>query len=155
MKLEVWYNQCPANDLSEGDAPIYLETAEQLTAFLDEIVAASQPGPVWPVIEVSLADDPDSPVIEAGLGPEHGYMIYHNSNDSSLSQGDPTRPGVATYDYMGNPREIPASAEVSAAQIRDGLREFLKDGGKPTTVRAPGRAGDPSPTGAQLDGRRE
>ncbi|WP_236793313.1 Imm1 family immunity protein [Amycolatopsis sp. GM8] len=155
MKLEVWYNQRPANDLSDGDPAIYLETAEQLAAFLDHIVAASQPGPVWPVIEVSLADNPASPVIEAGLGPEHGYMIYHTSNDSGLSQGDPTRPGVATYDYMGNMREIPASAEVPVTQIRDGLREFLQDGRKPTTLRAPDRPGNPRPTGAQPDGRRD
>lgn len=134
MKLEVWYNQRPANDLSEDGAAIYLETAEQLVAFLDQIVAASQPGPIWPVIEVSLADDPASPVIEAGLGPEHGFMIYRASNDSGLSQGDPSQPGVAKYDYMGNPREIPASAEVPVAQIRDGLREFLEDGRKPTIV---------------------
>lgn len=154
MKLEVWYNQRPANDLGDGDPAIYLDTAEQLAAFLDEIVAASQPGPVWPVIEVSLADNPASPVIEAGLGPEHGYMIYHASNGSGLSQGEPSRPGVATYDYMGNQREIPASAEVPVAQIRDGLREFLEDGRKPTTVRAPGRAGNPGSIGAKPDGSR-
>jgi hypothetical protein len=155
VKLEVWYNQRPANDLSEGDPAIYLETAEQLAAFLDHIEAASQPGPVWPVIEVSLADDPASPVIEAGLGPEHGYMIYHASNDSGLSQGDPSRPGVVTYDYMGNQREIPASAEVAVAQIRDGLREFLEDGRKPTTLRAPDRTSNPRPTGTQPDGHQD
>jgi hypothetical protein len=133
MKLEIWYQQDPASDYGAGEPAICLETAAELDNFLDRVLADNRDALVPPMIEVSLADHLDSPVLQVGLAPEHGFIAYL-ADDGGLTRGPAGAPGMVSYDYMGNVSEVPAHAEVSIRLVRQALQEFAEHGTKPAVV---------------------
>lgn len=133
MALEIWYDQQPANDFGAGDPAIVVETAEELDAFVDRVLAAAVGAEVPPMIEVSVKDDFKAPVLEVGLGVEKGF-IHCLSKDGGWSQGDATMTGAATYDYMGQVREVSASSEVPVVRVRECLHRFLDTAADPLHV---------------------
>lgn len=124
MALEIWYDQRPANDFGAGDPAIVVETAEELDALVDRVLAAAVSAEVPPMIEVSVKDDFKAPVLEVGLGQERGF-VHVLSKDGGWSAGDDALTGTASYDYMGQVREVPASSEVPTAVVRECLHRFL------------------------------
>jgi hypothetical protein len=78
VKLEIWYQQQTANDYSEGNPAITVATVEELDAFVDRVVTDSCGGAVPPMIEVAIADGPDSPVMHVGLGRTGSVTVGQN-----------------------------------------------------------------------------
>jgi hypothetical protein len=135
MALEIWYDQEPENDFGPGDPAIVIAEVEDLDAFVDRVLRESAGHVVPPMIQVSVAGHPELGVLEAGLGPERGFVNLL-SGDGGISSGDPSRGGLVLYGYMGTTSEVDATAEIPLEAVRQGLREFLVgDGRKPESLR--------------------
>ncbi len=132
--LEVWYNQRPGDDFAAGDPAVLVTAAEELDALMDRAVAENAPGPVWPVLEISLADDPYALTVEAGLGVERGFLHFTSATEDTWSQGNLAAAGEVTYQFCGQVREVPASVEVPVAQVRHALHQVLTTSTKPEGV---------------------
>jgi hypothetical protein len=52
-----------------------------------------------------------------------------------FSTGDDSLAGEVTYDYMGQARAVPASAEIPLVEVRQWLADFIRTGESSTTVR--------------------
>ncbi|WP_436493494.1 Imm1 family immunity protein [Actinokineospora sp. HUAS TT18] len=135
MALEIWYDQDSANDLGPGDPAIIVNTLTELDAFVDQVIADTRDHVAPPMVEVSVAGDPTSPVLNVGLGQDRGFIFYMTA-DGGWTQGDPTRTDTVTYVYAGSASEIAGSAEIPLPAVRDGLREFMKTGAKPRNIAA-------------------
>lgn len=107
-----------------------VETAEELDALVDRVLADAMGAEVPPMIEVSVKDDFKAPVLEVGLGQEKGF-VHCPSKDGGWPAGDDALTGTTTYDYMGQVREVPASSEAPIALVREPLHRF------PTTTADP------------------
>ncbi|HEY3610879.1 MAG TPA: Imm1 family immunity protein [Pseudonocardiaceae bacterium] len=140
MALEIWYDQEPDNDLGPGDSPVIVRTAAELDIFLDRLLRDTAEHLVPPVIQAAIAGHPECGVMEVGIGQSQGFVNYLAA-DGGITQGDPSRIGAATYDYMGSATEVDASVEIPVGLVRQGLREYLeREGAKPVSL--PWRPGE-------------
>lgn len=134
MSLKIWYDQWPANDLGPGDPAIVVHTVAQLDSFVDRVLREARGRSIPPMIEVSVDGSQELRVLEVGLGPARGFVNFV-ARDGGRTFGDPALTGSVTYDCMGSPTDIDASAEIPLATVRQGLREFLESGGaKPSSL---------------------
>ncbi|MDQ3403249.1 MAG: Imm1 family immunity protein [Actinomycetota bacterium] len=134
VALEVWYNQMPGNDFGEGDSAIIVNTVDELAALIDRVRSESDVVDGGAAIQVAIAGDEDSPVLEVGLGRMKGFITYHSEDGGqTLGDGDPAQ--IVEYTYMGQVTEMSAAVEVSINEVRAGLLEFFETGGKPAIVR--------------------
>ncbi|MEC3980409.1 Imm1 family immunity protein [Amycolatopsis sp. H20-H5] len=125
VTLEVWYNQEPENDFSEGDPAILIHTPDELDALIAQMQADGKGTPVPPMAECSVSGDPMRGVFFLGIGQEKGFVLFMTP-EAAQTEGDETLTGHVTYDYMAHVREIPASYEVPIAEARKVVREFLE-----------------------------
>lgn len=133
VELAVWYDQEPANDLSEGDPAILVRTATELDALLDRVLTETKEHRVGAMIQVGIHGNTGYPVLEVGLGQDKGFISYH-AEDGGSTKGTGSPDSLVEYTYMGNLTEVPADVEVPLDDVRRGLHEFMRTGGRPRTV---------------------
>lgn len=134
VALEIWYDQTPENDLSEGDPAIVATTAAELDQLIDRILAETADHVSPPMIQVALSGVERSPVLEVGLGKEKGFIAFTSREIAGTTNGDGDPNAVVEYVYSGNVSEVPASAEIPMPEVREGLHEFLRTGQRPKIV---------------------
>lgn len=130
MAIEAWYD-------GEADEPIVIRGVGDLDALLDRMAADGLGFAVPPLAELSRQSADGWAVLYVGIDAKHDRgVITHSDRDGSVissnggDQGEPV-----SYDYMGNLRGLPASAEIPLADVRQGVREFVIAGGaRPTSV---------------------
>ncbi|WP_439661620.1 Imm1 family immunity protein [Lentzea sp. HUAS TT2] len=128
--LEIWYDQKPDNDYGPGDPAILVTTHEELTAFIDRVSERSGDQPCPSVVEVSIAEDPYGfPTVNAGIGPDRGYVRVSGADDLRATPGSPDAVGERIYDFQGHETLVPASCEVPLTTVRLVLAAFLDHGG--------------------------
>lgn len=137
VELEVWYDQEPANDLSEGDPAIVVRTSDELDALIDRVLEETKDNRVGAMIQVGIRGNTGYPVLEVGLGREKGFIQYH-ADDGGSTKGSGSADKLAEYVYMGNLSEVSADVEVALDQVRRGLHEFLVIGERPSVVEVAG-----------------
>ncbi|RSM40179.1 hypothetical protein DMA12_27550 [Amycolatopsis balhimycina DSM 5908] len=125
VTLEVWYDQEPENDYSEGDPAILVSTADELDALIQRMQADSKDQPVPPMAECSVSGDPSCGVFYLGVGQEKGLVVFVTPV-AAQTVGDPSLTGEVIYDYMAHVREIPAQYEVPMEQVRAAALAFLE-----------------------------
>lgn len=132
VELEVWYDQAPDNDYSDGDPALIVRTAAEFNALIDRVLAETRGHRCPPMIEVSIKGR-QLPVLEVGLGQERGFITFHsNEGGTTKGEGDPEL--YVEYVQGGNLSEVPASVEVDIHLVRRGLLEFLESGERPSVV---------------------
>ncbi|MGW4591896.1 Imm1 family immunity protein [Amycolatopsis thermoflava] len=125
VTLEVWYNQRPDNDFSEGDPAILIRTPDELDALITQMQQDGKGKPVPPMAECSVSGDPMRGAFYLGVGQDKGFVLFMTPEPAQTT-GDTTLTGEVTYDYMAHLREIPASYEVPIEQVRQAARAFLE-----------------------------
>lgn len=133
VTLEVWYDQEPDNDFSEGDPTILVSTPEDMDALLDRVQRETKDATVPPMLECSVSGDPMRGACNIGVGHDKGFLMFMTP-EPAQTEGDPTLAGEVAYDYMGHLREIPARFEVPMDVVRAGAREFVRTGTFPACV---------------------
>ncbi|WP_158605588.1 Imm1 family immunity protein [Amycolatopsis panacis] len=131
VTLEVWYNQEPDNDYSEGDPAIVIETPEELDALIARVQADTKDVAVPSMVECSVVGDPQRGVFDMGIGQATGFVMFMTS-EPAQTHSDGNSGEYVVYDYMAHVREIPASYEVPMDEVRRVAREFLATGTVPT-----------------------
>ncbi|KFU80772.1 Immunity protein Imm1 [Amycolatopsis lurida] len=134
VALEIWYDQTPDNELSEGDPAIVVTTPSELDQLIERILRETADHVAPPMIQVALAGVERSPVLEVGLGKEKGFIGYTSRTEGGWTVGDGDPDAVVEYIYSGNVSEVPASVEVPMADVRWGVHEFLRTGERPSMV---------------------
>lgn len=130
VTLEVWYNQEPDNDYSEGDPAIIIETPEELDALIARVQADTKGVAVPSMVECSVAGDPKRGVFDMGIGQEKGFVMFMTP-EPVQTQGDGEPGEYVIYDYMAHVREIPANYEVPMDEVCRVAHEFLTTGRVP------------------------
>lgn len=125
VTLEVWYDQEPENDYSEGDPAILVSTADELDVLIQRMQADGKDQPVPPMAECSVSGDSSRGVFYLGVGQEKGFVVFVTPQEAQ-TVGDPSLTGEVTYDYMAHVREIPAQYEVPLEQVRAVALAFLE-----------------------------
>jgi Immunity protein Imm1 len=133
VTLEVWYNQEPENDYSEGGPAILVSTADEMDALIDRVQADTKGAAVPSMLECSVSGDPRSGTFYVGVGQEKGFLMFVLP-EAAQTMGDPTLTGLVVYDYMGHVRKIPASYEVGMDVVREGVREVVSTGRQPVKL---------------------
>jgi hypothetical protein len=134
VALEVWYDQTPENELSEGAPAIIVTTPAELDQLIDRILRETADHVSPAMIQVALSGVERSPVLEVGLGKEKGFIGFTSREDAGMSRGDGSPDVVVEYIYGGNVSEIPASAEVPMGEVRRGVHEFMATGQQPSVI---------------------
>lgn len=112
------------------DAPVIIRTQEELTAFIDQVSAASAGQHVSSMVELSRADDPwGFQIVTAGIGVERGFVQVSGDPEYRTTVGEPDAAGEVVYDYMANATEIPSREEVPLTMVRAILAAYLDHGG--------------------------
>lgn len=135
VTLEVWYDQEPDNDYSEGDPAIIIETPEELDVLIARVQADTKDARVPSMVECAVAGDPKRGVFDMGIGQEKGFVMFMTP-EPVQTQGDGDPGQYVVYDYMAHVREIPASYEVPMDEVRLVAREFLITGKVPADLDA-------------------
>ncbi|MFD9891320.1 Imm1 family immunity protein [Amycolatopsis sp. NPDC059027] len=130
VTLEVWYNQEPDNDYSEGEPAILVTTPEELDALIARVQTDTKDVAVPSMVECSVAGDPKQGVFDMGVGVEKSFVIFM-APDAVRTQGGSTPGEYVAYDYMAHVREIPADCEVPMDEVRRVAGEFLSTGKVP------------------------
>jgi hypothetical protein len=130
VALEVWYDQAPDGDFGEGDSAIVVTTVAELDVLIDRVRNETNIAEGGAAIQVAIAGDEESPVLEVGLGQTKGFITYH-AEDGGQTRGDGDPGRIVEYTYMGQVTEMGADVEVPIEQVRQGLQEFMEKGGKP------------------------
>jgi hypothetical protein len=130
VAIEAWYD-------GEADEPITIRTVEDLDALLDRMVAEALGFVVPPLAELSWQDADGWAVVYVGISAKNDLgVITHSDRDGSVISSNGGDGGDAvSYDYMGNLRDLPDSAEIPLVDVRQAMREFVAaDGARPTSV---------------------
>ncbi|MFD7157982.1 Imm1 family immunity protein [Kribbella sp. WER1] len=122
-----------------GDTPLRIETATELDALIDALLAEPYENSVAALYVEGRLND-------AGV-PDHELLIAVNAEDkvgglrfmgdggTYFSAGQPSRHDEVVYYYMGSDREFPHASEISIDALRDAVKNFLANGGhRPTGV---------------------
>ncbi|WP_434438779.1 Imm1 family immunity protein [Lentzea sp. E54] len=129
--LEIWYDQKPDNDYGPGDPAITVTTQDELSAFIDRVRAQSAVQPCPSLVEISIAEDfYGFPTINAGIGPDRGYVRVSGADELRATQGDPEATGELVYDFQGHETLVPASYEVPLDTVSTVLAAYLDHGGR-------------------------
>ena len=134
VELEIWYDQVAENDYSGGEAAILVSTAGELNALIDRVLAETKDHRCPPMIEVAIRGQ-RLPVLEVGVGPEKGFIVYH-AEDSGTTKGTGDPEQYVEYVSGGSLSEVSAGVEVDLDVVRRGLVEFLETGERPGVVHA-------------------
>ncbi|SHF13031.1 Imm1 family immunity protein [Streptoalloteichus hindustanus] len=126
VALEAWY------DADEG--AVLIRTSDDLDSLLDRMVRDAD-APVPPMAELFYRGSDGWAIAQAGIRATagRGFFAYADP-DGSVMTCDSGAAGSVEYDYMGNVREVPASAEAPIAEGRRAAHEFLRTGSRPTCV---------------------
>ena len=138
VTLEVWYDQEPENDYSEGDPAILVSTADELDALIQRMQVDGKEQPVPPMAECSVSGDPSRGVFHLGVGQEKGFIVFVTPQETQ-TLGDSNLTGEVTYDYMAHAREVPAQYEVPMEQVRAVAVAFLEWEELPPSTYSAGR----------------
>ncbi|MDQ3576638.1 MAG: Imm1 family immunity protein [Actinomycetota bacterium] len=133
VELEIWYDQDTANDFGDGDPAIVVASPEALDTFVDRVLDETKTHTAPPMIEVGIAGNQTAPALHVGLGQERGFIFYM-APDGGWTVGDQNRTDVVTYVYVGNATEITGNTEIPIAEVREGLREFMRTGHRPKII---------------------
>ncbi|CRK60306.1 hypothetical protein [Alloactinosynnema sp. L-07] len=133
VTLEVWYDQEPENDFGPGDPPVIIRTEAELHGFIDRVLDETSTHEAPAMIQAVNADDPQSAVLQVGLGQSLGFIGY-GAADGGWTQGKGSPDVRVEYIYMGNLSEVRASVEVPIEVVRQGLVEFLETGQRPNAI---------------------
>jgi hypothetical protein len=134
VALEVWFDQAPDNDFGPGDPATIVASVDELEAMIAHVLAATATYEVPAMVQANLVDSAGYPVVEAGIGPQRGFIGLMDRTGAYYSVGDVTLRGEVTYDYMGQVRGVPASAEIPLAEVRQWLVDFIATGRPSATV---------------------
>ncbi|GAA2971423.1 Imm1 family immunity protein [Actinokineospora diospyrosa] len=121
----------------EGDDPLILRTADEVTAFLDVVQAGSREHELPLFTQWYLDADPGAVEFGVGVNGDRGALTFSGGNWPGLwfSQGTSSTEGLLSYDYMGHERPVPASSEVPFDDVGRAAVEFLTTGARPTCVK--------------------
>jgi hypothetical protein len=134
VALEVWFDQRPDDALRPGDPAILVADLDGLDALIARVLDASAGYTVPAMFQASIVGTVGYPVLEAGIGARQGFIGYVDGSGAYFSAGDSTRAGEVTYDYMGHPRAVPASAEIPIDRVRQWLADFIVTERPSTTI---------------------
>jgi hypothetical protein len=134
VALEAWYRQIPANDLHPGDPAIAVESPADVTALTLRVIEENRDSAVPPIVQFNSPAPPHLPIIEAGLGVDVGFLSVTDMNGARFTVGDPTATNTVVYDFAGNVREVPASAQVPVSRIVRGLEHLISTGELPPSL---------------------
>lgn len=130
MALEAWYD-------IDDDEPISISTTEDMDSLLYRMASDGMSHAVPPLAEVSRHDVDGWVVAYVGISARtgRGLITHSDATDSVISFNSSGIVDVVRYDYMGHLRELPASAEIPLADVRNAVHEFVAaNGARPTCV---------------------
>ncbi|EWM17779.1 hypothetical protein KUTG_08083 [Kutzneria sp. 744] len=111
MALEAWYDP-------DDDDPIRITSAADADALLDRMAADGAGFAVPPLAELSRHDDEWAVAyVGVNVATGRGIMTHSDATGSAMTIGGDAA-GAVAYDYMGNVRELPGSAEIPLADLR-------------------------------------
>jgi len=124
------------------DAPVIIETPEQMDALIDDLLAGDFSNSVAtlylrerPKNAAGFVDHEFLIAVNAGDGV--GSLSYDgpDETDTLVSKGAVSQHEEIHYYYVGNDREFPRDSLISLDAVRQAAKEFLATGGqKPTAV---------------------
>ncbi len=123
MALVAWFDR---------EAPTQVETAADLDAVLDAVVATGRPN----LVELTVASDPGRAVLNVGLDGARGRGVLYCSGatdpsaEAYFSRGVKTDDAETIYYYMGSDTEFPDDAELPIPDVRKAAHQFLATGGE-------------------------
>jgi hypothetical protein len=129
VAMKAWYDP-------DDDEPLVINTAIDADALIDRVLAECADHFVPPLIQLSRRDADGWAVLEVGLSGERGLVAHTDNTGAVISHGSDRDDGkTIAYDYMGNVRELPQSAEISLASVRRAVHVFVDtNGARPTGI---------------------
>ncbi|HVK23620.1 MAG TPA: Imm1 family immunity protein [Actinokineospora sp.] len=117
--------------------PAMLKTAEDIAAFVAELLKSDWEHTAAAVYARDEAADPDAfPDHELLVGVEPTRAALRYTGDGTwYSHGDHVNPNGVEFAYFGTGHDFPADSEVPLSLVRQAMAELLAGGGKrPTCV---------------------
>jgi hypothetical protein len=129
VEIEAWYDPGQAE-------PLPLREPSQVDELLDRMVSESTEAELGVIAEVARRGDDRWAILQIGVRSSAcGFLGYASPQGSVISAGGATSPEPVAYDYQNHEREIPSTAEVSLAAVRQALHDFVSwDGARPAGV---------------------
>ncbi|MEU4804253.1 Imm1 family immunity protein [Actinosynnema sp. NPDC023587] len=116
-------------DRATGDNPMPIATHDDIDTFLTRLGALAATGPVPPLAEVVVAEDPyGPPYLYVGVGIDVGWVREPGEPDR-WTIGSPDDTGTVLYDYVGHGEDIPAKHLVPLDTVRAVLIAYLTHSG--------------------------
>jgi hypothetical protein len=111
---------------------IAVGTEAEVEHLLDQIRDKSRGSDSLMMI-ITVAGDPFSQVLEAGVNGDTGFVRYASAtpHQALISQGSDSEDGDVLYYFQDNQHEIPASVELPYPQVVAAVQEFLREPGEP------------------------
>ncbi|WP_424189163.1 Imm1 family immunity protein [Actinokineospora sp. G85] len=125
MSAEAYFDMDQEEPISLGLDPV------EIDAFLDRVENEAVTAEVAVMAQIEWVDSDGSPVLQFGMAPgtRSGFVGHIGATSSALSRGDSARAGTVAYDYMGNERVVPKSAEIDLAAVRRAVHRFVVERG--------------------------
>ncbi|MFT7837704.1 Imm1 family immunity protein [Saccharothrix sp. BKS2] len=112
-------------DRATGERPLTIHTHQDVDAFLDRMRALAHAGPVPPLAEIVVAEDPyGTPFLYVGIDQDSGWIREPGEPDRwTIGTSDAT--GTTPYDYAGHGENIPTRHIVPLTTVRTVLTTYL------------------------------
>ncbi|GAA1314564.1 Imm1 family immunity protein [Saccharothrix xinjiangensis] len=116
-------------DRITGEHPFTIDTHQDVDVLLDRLRALADVGPVPPLAEVVVAEDPfGTPFLYVGIGKDSGWVREPGEPDR-WTHGEPDATGTMLYDYVGHGEDIPTRHIVPLNTVRAVLTTYLDHNG--------------------------
>ncbi|MFD8497697.1 Imm1 family immunity protein [Amycolatopsis sp. NPDC059657] len=111
--------------------PFELTERDQVDALLDRMVTEATEAPVGVIAELAWEGEEHRSILQFGLRNDSvGFVGYMGKGEASvISTSGATTPEPVAYDYQAHEREVPSNAEVSAAAVRQAVRDYVSSNG--------------------------
>ncbi|MBE8523070.1 hypothetical protein ILP97_37210 [Amycolatopsis sp. H6(2020)] len=126
VEIEAWYDPGQAEPLSLRE-PFHVDE------LVDRMVSESAEAGVGFIAEVARRGDDHWAILQVGVrASARGFVGYASPDGSVISASGATSPEPVACDYQDHEREVPSTAEVSVATVRQALHDFVaSDGARP------------------------